>query len=192
MAAGLLRLQSDQRLRRFLLPNVRPTGRELGTGSYGTVEEVNVDGLVCAGKKIHDALVEAGDPNISERYVDECQLMSDLRHPHLVQFLGHRRRKRGGCGGCSPPKHGTQGARPPANKKSELFWDWERGNVRDIFSDLASLLGSGMAQRHIQAFFSPAPRKKSDWSPNTASLTQYYKLACRTWMIYCLVSFPDF
>ncbi len=85
MAAGL---QSDQRLRRFLLPNVRPTGRELGTGSYGTVEEVDVDGLVCAGKKIHDALVEAGNPNISERYVDECQLMSDLRHPHLVQFLG--------------------------------------------------------------------------------------------------------
>ncbi len=75
----------EEGLRHFLLPNVRTTGKQLGTGSYGSVEEVEVDGLVCAAKKIHDVI-------LYERYItkfkEECQLMSDLRHPHLVQFLG--------------------------------------------------------------------------------------------------------
>ena len=48
-------------------------------------------GIVCAGKKIHETLIEQGNhgaENIVSKYVEECQLMSDLRHPHLVQFLG--------------------------------------------------------------------------------------------------------
>ena len=48
-------------------------------------------GVMCAGKKIHETLIEQGNfgaENIVSRYVEECQLMSDLRHPHLVQFLG--------------------------------------------------------------------------------------------------------
>ena len=50
-----------------------------------------MDGLMCAGKKLHDALVEAGNAgvqDITQKFVDECQLMSGLRHPHIVQFLG--------------------------------------------------------------------------------------------------------
>ncbi len=81
-------LRNDPGLRRFLLHDVRSTGRELGTGAYGIVEEVEVRGLVCAGKKIHEVLVQAGNPNVIQKYQEECQLMSDLRHPHIVQFMG--------------------------------------------------------------------------------------------------------
>ena len=93
MAAGhqLQALRNHPNLQRFLIANARPTGRQLGVGSYGSVEELEVSGIVCAGKKIHDTLIEQGNfgaENIASRYVEECQLMSDLRHPHLVQFLG--------------------------------------------------------------------------------------------------------
>ena len=84
-------LRNHPNLQRFLITNARPMGRELGAGSYGSVEELEVSGVVCAGKKIHDALIEKGSigtENIASKYVEECQLMSDLRHPHLVQFLG--------------------------------------------------------------------------------------------------------
>jgi serine/threonine protein kinase len=50
-----------------------------------------VNGLVCAGKKIHDVLIDAGNvgvENVAGKYVQECQLMSDLRHPNITLFLG--------------------------------------------------------------------------------------------------------
>ena len=87
----LMSLRTHPNLQRFLIADVRSTGRQLGVGSYGSVEEVEVSGVVCAGKKIHESLIERGNfgaENIVSKYVEECQLMSDLRHPHLVQFLG--------------------------------------------------------------------------------------------------------
>ena len=84
-------LKNHPVLQRFLIANARQTGRHLGAGSYGSVEELEVSGVVCAGKKIHEILIEQGNfgtDNIVSRYVEECQLMSDLGHPHLVQFLG--------------------------------------------------------------------------------------------------------
>ena len=53
--------------------------------------QVEVNGLVCAGKKIHELLLDAGNVGVREiatRYVQECQLMSDLRHPNITQFMG--------------------------------------------------------------------------------------------------------
>ena len=99
MAARLLaanqqisrRLQEAQKFRSFIIPNVRPTGRSLGGGSYGTVKELDIDGVLCAGKKIHDALINPENEDaqqIVDKYYAECNLLSDLRHPHIVQFLG--------------------------------------------------------------------------------------------------------
>ncbi len=84
-------LESNPDIRRFLLDNVRSTGRELGVGSYGSGEEVEVNGLICAAKKIHALLVDSRFQGVQlsvDKYVAECQLMSDMRHPHIVQFLG--------------------------------------------------------------------------------------------------------
>ena len=53
--------------------------------------QVVVKGLVCAGKKIHELLLDAGNVgvrDVCQKYLHECQLMSDLRHPNITQFLG--------------------------------------------------------------------------------------------------------
>lgn len=50
-----------------------------------------MEGLVCAGKKLHDVLVEEendGALNLLSKFVEECTVLSELRHPHVVQFLG--------------------------------------------------------------------------------------------------------
>ena len=92
MAANLLR--DNPELRPFLLSNVRLTGTRIGAGAYGCVEEVAIPGAICAVKKIHDIFQDRSEIpkedllKASKRFVRECQLMSTLRHPHIVQFLG--------------------------------------------------------------------------------------------------------
>ena len=87
-------LRNHPALRPFLLSSARATGRTIGTGSYGSVEEVAVPGAVCAAKKIHDffqdprQMPREGIEKAADEFVRECQLMSTLRHPHIVQFLG--------------------------------------------------------------------------------------------------------
>ena len=51
-------LQGAPQLRSFLLHDVVPTGKQLGGGSYGEVVELRMSGLVCAGKKIYDTLID--------------------------------------------------------------------------------------------------------------------------------------
>ena len=84
-------LREHPELRPFVLSNVRLTGTRIGAGAYGSVEEVEIPGAVCAAKKIHNILLDspaAEFRRISTKFVEECELMSTLRHPHIVQFLG--------------------------------------------------------------------------------------------------------
>ena len=87
-------LREHPELRSFLLVDARSTGTTLGSGSYGSVEEVAVPGAVCAAKKIHSLFQDATKvapewiEKTSAEFVRECLLMSTLRHPHIVQFLG--------------------------------------------------------------------------------------------------------
>ena len=86
--------QSAPELKQFVLVNVkRPTkeSQKLGIGSYGSVEKLEDSGIVCAGKTLHNTLIDVqneGVENVIKKFVKECQLMGDLRHPHIVQFLG--------------------------------------------------------------------------------------------------------
>ena len=73
----------------YKLTGVRVTDQELGHGSYATVLELEYMGLKCAGKKIHELLLEQGDASYTvRRFEEECRLLSQVRHPNIVQFLG--------------------------------------------------------------------------------------------------------
>lgn len=78
-------------LQEYLLRDIEVSGRELGTGSYSSVLELRYKGMKCAGKKLHRSLYDQGvamGPEILERFGTECELLSQLRHPRIVQFLG--------------------------------------------------------------------------------------------------------
>ena len=73
----------------YKLTGVKVTDRELGHGSYATVLELEYMGLKCAGKKIHQLLLRQGDASYQvRRFEEECRLLSQVRHPNIVQFLG--------------------------------------------------------------------------------------------------------
>ena len=79
-------LLSYPELKSLLLLNVTETGVEIGTGSYGSVVEVDRHGTTCAAKRIHDALIK--DTSVITQFVKECTLLNTLHHPHIVQFFG--------------------------------------------------------------------------------------------------------
>ena len=77
----------------YSVKNVQTNRRPIGNGAYGSVEEVEMDGVVCAAKRIHSVLYnvhsnDEGVKRIRDKFVQECIIMSKLRHPHIVQFLG--------------------------------------------------------------------------------------------------------
>jgi len=63
----------------------------LGTGSNGTVCRAKCDDLPCAAKILHHALFQFNDPGarrVVQRFQQECDFLSEIRHPHIVQYLG--------------------------------------------------------------------------------------------------------
>ena len=70
----------------------------LGIGSYGKVCKAKCDDLLCAAKIIHETLF---DPTVEKsiesqrehwlpmrRFEQECEFLSTIKHPNIVQFLG--------------------------------------------------------------------------------------------------------
>ena len=73
----------------------------LGIGAYGKVCKAKCDDLLCAAKIIHETLF---DPNLAaqgkpgekdkehrlpmRRFEHECEFLSTIRHPNIVQYLG--------------------------------------------------------------------------------------------------------
>ena len=73
----------------YKLSGVKVTNHVLGRGSYATVLELEYMGLKCAGKKIHDLLLMQGNATYAvHHFQEECQLLSKIHHPNIVQFLG--------------------------------------------------------------------------------------------------------
>ena len=70
----------------------------LGIGSYGKVCRARYGSLPCAAKLIHETLF---DPEASKlvapekehrlpfkRFEQECEVLHNLRHPNVIQYLG--------------------------------------------------------------------------------------------------------
>ena len=79
-------------LESLLLKGVEDTGERLGEGAFGVVRKLRVAGATfCAGKTIHQALTgndDKGAKDVVFNFLKECKMMADLRHPHIVQFIG--------------------------------------------------------------------------------------------------------
>jgi len=63
----------------------------LGVGSYGSVCRATLDELPCAAKLLHATFFGTHDPGAAKftaRFEQECQFLSNLKHPCIVQFLG--------------------------------------------------------------------------------------------------------
>ena len=69
----------------------------LGIGSYGTVCEAKCDDLLCAAKILHPTLFDpTAQLQVShkqehrlpiKRFKQECEFLSTIRHPNIVQYL---------------------------------------------------------------------------------------------------------
>ena len=64
----------------------------LGSGSYGAVCKAMCDDLPCAAKILHPTLLQLNVPgtmmNVMQKFEQECRLLSAIKHPHIVQYLG--------------------------------------------------------------------------------------------------------
>ena len=63
----------------------------LGIGSYGKVCKAKCGQLPCAAKLLHDTLFHDNDPgtrNLVTKFLQECQFLSTIKHPNIVQYLG--------------------------------------------------------------------------------------------------------
>ena len=80
----------------FTFRNVQLFKNEtLGTGSYGVVCKAKCDQLICAAKLLYPVLFQmsisdSGKENkqVFHRFERECQFLSRVKHPNIVQYLG--------------------------------------------------------------------------------------------------------
>ena len=80
-------LDAAAELQEYVLQDVI-AGEHVGDGAFGYVTKLNYNGTLVAGKTLHIILLHAPEGNLREKFVHECRLLKDLRHPHIVQFLG--------------------------------------------------------------------------------------------------------
>ena len=76
-----------------IIEKLENLGKERGRGSFGAVYEVRVNGFPCIAKRLYNILsgqeVAKGQRStIHDRFMQECRLLSGLRHPNVVQFIG--------------------------------------------------------------------------------------------------------
>ncbi len=81
-------MTDHENFEQFTLREIRISENELGRGSYAVVIELEYQGLKCAGKKLYRVLYETGSGHAARRYLEECRLLSQTRHPNIVQFWG--------------------------------------------------------------------------------------------------------
>ena len=75
----------------YKLTGVHVTDRQLGVGSGAVVVELDYMGHKCAGKRIHDILLQVGGDDYrtaARQFSKECHFLSRIQHPNIIQFLG--------------------------------------------------------------------------------------------------------
>ena len=93
--SGLGKKRRDQLADKFIVKKVTglADGELKGSGAYGLVREVSVGGTACIAKRIHDILQDPRVPpddreSVKDKFYKECKMLSELRHPNIVHFVG--------------------------------------------------------------------------------------------------------
>ena len=69
----------------------------MNKGSWGLIHLIEMNGVPCIAKRLHDILALQGQPEVvdkvktesfQEKFRRECVFLSRLRHPNIVQFMG--------------------------------------------------------------------------------------------------------
>ena len=64
---------------------------DLGSGSYGAVCKAMIGQRLCAAKLLHPIFIQSNDPGFvttRKRFEQECCFLNDMKHPHIVEYLG--------------------------------------------------------------------------------------------------------
>ena len=93
--SGLRKKAHDQLPDKYVIKKVKglADGELKGSGAFGLVRAVSVGGTICIAKRIHDILQDPRVPpadreSVKEKFHNECKMLSELRHPNIVHFMG--------------------------------------------------------------------------------------------------------
>lgn len=75
----------DTKLKAFIITQIKETGTVLGTGAFGRVVEVEVEGKLFAAKQYHPTIE---DKKFFEKFPRESVLLQLLNHPNIVSYRG--------------------------------------------------------------------------------------------------------
>ena len=79
-----------------MIKDITITKSEIDRGSYGVIYKAIYSGKECVAKEIHSILIETGIKSnvVVQSFIREVNILSTLRHPSIVHFLGvHFREK---------------------------------------------------------------------------------------------------
>ena len=85
---ALMSYRDYPELKKFLLDDVQRSGKRLGSGAFGVVEEITIGGTLCAGKILHAAVLDPHNDRTINQYVSACKLMLGICHSNIVPFMG--------------------------------------------------------------------------------------------------------
>ena len=75
-------------LKRFLVNDVTETNVTLAKGEFAKIIEYRCKGVIIAGKLPPQLVMRLFDADVPQKYLKECVLMSNLKHPNIAQFRG--------------------------------------------------------------------------------------------------------
>ena len=68
-----------------LVKKAEPTGMQLGAGAYGSVEQVKIEGEMCAAKRF-TMKIRINPNEFYGKFFAEFRILSSLCHPNIVQY----------------------------------------------------------------------------------------------------------
>ena len=80
------RWEDDPELK-SLVKKAEPTGTQLGAGAYGSVEQVKIEGVLYAAKRLSGEICKNVD-KFYKKFFAEFRILLCLHHPNIVQYKG--------------------------------------------------------------------------------------------------------